>query len=335
MATTVIKAFEQFLKDSVNLTSSSTETARTSRKSLIEQIDKIALADNDFPLTYSEKHIQYGSFARNTKIRPLDDIDLMIALSAQGTTYESDFAGAISMHVPSTATTLRALCFDGTSTLNSRKVINSLIKELEQVPLYKKAELKRNQEAAVLTLSYDWHYDIVPCFFTKPEEDGRTFYLIPDGNGNWKKTDPRIDRQRINDVNKEHDGNVLNIIRTVKYWQKRPIMPTMPSYLLETMLLYYYEGQNGTASQFVDMELADVFQYISDNIYSRVEDPKNIQGNINMLSYEEKVKIATVAVAHSKKASEAREYEQNKDHKNSIRLWSEIFGSNFPLYTTV
>jgi hypothetical protein len=31
-------------------------------------------------------HIAFGSFARRTKIRPLDDIDLMFGLTGQGAT---------------------------------------------------------------------------------------------------------------------------------------------------------------------------------------------------------------------------------------------------------
>ncbi|MFN2423862.1 MAG: hypothetical protein ABR572_08815, partial [Cryomorphaceae bacterium] len=37
---------------------------------------------DDFPNDYPDKHIKFGSFARNTKIRPLDDIDLMYCLGA-------------------------------------------------------------------------------------------------------------------------------------------------------------------------------------------------------------------------------------------------------------
>ena len=76
-------------------------------------------------------------------------------------------------------------------------------------------------------------------------------YLIPDGNGYWKKTDPRIDKERTTRINQNHDGNILQIIRILKYWNRRATMPTMSSYLLETMILNYYEGQSSKANQFV------------------------------------------------------------------------------------
>ena len=48
-----------------------------------------------------------------------------------------------------------------------------------------------------------------------------------------KKQIPRIDRQRVKDANQKHDGNVLNAIRIMKYWNKKAKMPTMRSYLIE------------------------------------------------------------------------------------------------------
>ena len=45
-------------------------------------------------------------------------------------------------------------------------------------------------------------------------------YLIPDGNGNWKKTDPRIDAANVTNLNQQHNGNILKVIRLAKYWQK-------------------------------------------------------------------------------------------------------------------
>lgn len=48
----------------------------------------------------------------------------------------------------------------------------------------------------------------------------------------WTKTDPRIDKNRVTDINVKLGGNMLNVVRMVKYWQRRKTMPTMNSYLL-------------------------------------------------------------------------------------------------------
>ncbi|HDH4816050.1 TPA: nucleotidyltransferase, partial [Staphylococcus aureus] len=110
--------------------------------------------------------------------------------------------------------------------LNSRKVINKFIELLNKIPQYEYSDIKRNQEAATLKLAtYKWNFDIVPCFFTKKDLNGNTHYLIPDGNGYWKKTDPRIEKSIISELNQINGGKLLDIIRIIKYWNKNSIAP--------------------------------------------------------------------------------------------------------------
>lgn len=332
MASTVIQAFNEFMKDTVNLDPDITKTAISSRDWLIGQIANFKTKDSDFPTSYDEININFGSFARKTKIRELDDIDIMIGLSGQGSTYMA-YSDKIEINVSSEAADLLKLCHTNSTSLNSKRVINKFVSACSNVPQYKSAEIKRNQEAAVLNLSsYPWSFDIVPCFITAEDMYGKSYYLIPDGNGYWKKTDPRIDKERTTRINQKHDGNVLQVIRVLKYWNRRATMPTMSSYLLETMILNYYDGQSSKARQFVDIEFPNVIAYIYHNIMGDVNDPKNIQGNINNLTYDERTKIRNRAAIDYNTANEARQFEQNKDMKSSIGKWGEVFGSAFPKY---
>ncbi|MBE6069184.1 MAG: nucleotidyltransferase [Clostridium lundense] len=330
MPKTVTSAFNEFLKDKVNLDKDETNTARSSRNWLIERIHELPSKDTTFPKLYSDINIAFGSFARKTKKRELDDIDIMIGLSGEGSTY-NELSNKIEITVPDTATNLKELCNDGTNILNSRKVINKFISMLEDIPQYSKAEMTLNKQAAILNLtSYNWSFDIVPCFITKEDVNKKTYYLIPDGNGNWMKTDPRIDRERVSDINQKNDGNVLNVIRIMKYWNKRKTMPSMPSYLIENIILNYYDTKLGKASNYVDMELPNLFLHIHSAVYNSVNDPKGIQGDINVLSLDERIKISTRAYSDYQKALNARNYENQDDHKASINKWGEVFGNDFP-----
>lgn len=332
MALTVTAAFSQFLKDVVNLDSGETQTARSSRDWLTEQINGIPFSHPKFPKLFPEVHIHYGSFSRRTKIRELDDIDLIVGISALGTTYTDLGAGSIRLTVPD-GIALRGYCHDGSNLLNSRKVINLFISYLSDVPQYSKADLKRNGSAAVLSLtSYDWVFDIVPAFFTSPEWDGRTYYIIPDGKGDWMKTDPRIDRDRIGTANRRHDGNILNVIRVVKYWNRRAARPTVPSYFLECLILQFYESNLNTASSYVDVELPAVFAYIAIAIHQSLADPKGIQGDINSLTWEEKQSVSAKASLDAAKAQRGRELESANNMSQSINAWREVFGGDFPIY---
>lgn len=332
MAKTVNSAFDYFITNYVNLDKDETSDARGSRSWLVDQIHAFDGKVPDFPVLYSDIDIFFGSFERKTKKRELDDIDLIIGLSAQSSTYY-EFTDRVELTVSESATNLKKYLHDNSNKINSKKIINKFVSALANVPQYVKADIHRTQEAAVLNLkSYPWSFDIVPAFFTKPETSGKTFYLIPDGQGHWKKTDPRIDRARVITTNQKHSGNVLNVIRIMKYWNKRATMPSMGSYLLENMILDYYDRKYDIASSYVFIEVAMILGHLHSAVYSAVYDPKGIQGDLNDLSSDEKSKISNRALQDYSKAIEALKHQGNSDDESAIRKWIEVFGTFFPAY---
>jgi hypothetical protein len=332
MATTVNNAFEEFIRDKVNLDSDKTKTARKSRDNLIDNIHSLG-SNEDFFNLYHDIDIAFGSFARKTKIRPLDDIDIMIGIKGDGSTYD-DFGNVIKIYVNDDNSPQKSCCNENTNVLNSTKVINKFIKELKNLSDYKKAETHKSGAAATLQLkSYEWNFDIVPCFITTVESNGRNYYIIPDGKGNWQKTDPRKDKDKVSTLNQKHNGLMLETIRLVKYWNRRPTMPLMPSYVLECLLLQYFESVD-SVSKFIDLRFRDILLYIKDNIWYSIDDPKEIQGDLNTLTYDEKLKISNKAKSDYDKANEAIAAETNeKNHKKAIKKWAEIFGDEFPDYS--
>lgn len=331
MVTTVNIAFSLFLQNTVNLDSSQTEIARNSRDWMLKKIHSFHSNNDDFPLLYDDYHINFGSFSRRTKIRPLDDIDLMICLGADSCTY-NDLIGSVTISTGVATSRLQKYTHEGNNNVNSRKIINTFISELKKIGQYNKAEINRRQEAATLNLvSYDWNFDIVPCFITRENSAGKSFYLIPDGDGNWKKTDPRIDKYRTTTINQQHDGKMLNVIRLIKYWQKRKTMPTMGSYLLETILLNYHE-QKHSIGNYIDLEIAPFLRHLSNAVFYDVNDHKGFQGNINNLDYDAKIKISSKALSDATKAESAWTHEKAGSHKEAINIWREIFGNEFPTY---
>ncbi len=329
MANTVNTAFTEFLRDKVNLDSAQTMTARTSRDNLISNITGFS-DDADFFNVYTERNLKFGSFARRTKIRPLDDIDLMICFTAtnddERRTYTegNDFVYINGIEFDSK----NSLLTSGTNYLNSTKVINRLISKLSELHDYSKAEMHKNQEAATLQLkSYTWNFDIVPCFYTVDD-----VYLIPDGSGNWKKTDPRVDNERTTEINQKHKGKLLDVIRLMKYWNERKVTIRISSYMLECMILSVYEKLDEKANYWVDWELRDLFNALSNDIYYSVPDPKGLQGDLNTFSWADRNKISSALTSAYRKAKEASSLERT-DQKAAINKWREILGSSFPEYT--
>ncbi len=328
MAKTVNAAFAEFNKDIVNLDTDRTKTAQSSRDWLIKQLEGLPNKIDDFPKLYDGMHIKFGSFARNTKIRPLDDIDLMLTFSADGTTYLMySYGKNYSLSVPESASNLRKLCNDD-GTLNSIKVVNKIVSSLDKVEHYKSATKHRRQEAATLKLnSYEWNFDIVPAFYTDT-----SYYLIPDGTGGWKASDPRIDQDRVSTINQKHDGKILQIIRILKFWNNYAQMPTIPSYLFENIILNYFDSK-GKIEDYIDYNIKHFWYHLKTAIYNDVVDPKGFQSNLNDLSYDDRNKIANKASSTYDKACEAYEAElTEKDQEKAINKWRAIFGNDFPKY---
>ena len=285
--------------------------------------------DTDFFTLYEDKILRFGSFERCTKIRPIDDIDLMLCLSGEGTrTYIQ--SGDTFYINGSESDSFNRLMTDNTNHLNSTKVINRFTAKLSDLPDYSKAEIHKNHEAATLQLkSYTWNFDIIPCFYTDVD-----FYLIPDGHGNWKKTDPRIDNKRVTDINRKHNGKLLELIRLAKYWNNRKVTIRIGSYLLECMIIQRYENKKASEKWWIDFEFKDLLKYLSSAILFDVDDPKGIQGNLNSLCWNDRCKISYALTNSYNKAVEALNIElHDKDQKGAIAKWREVFGNDFPEYT--
>lgn len=330
MATTVNNAFDEFMKEIVNLDPDVVSKARDSRDNLLENIAEFDDEDGFFDLC-QDFNVHFGSFARKTKCRELDDIDLMIGIAANGATYNSSDPWDDVHITASTTNQAQKDCTREDGTLNSTQVINKFKSKLKHVREYSRSDIHKSGEAVVLNLtSKDWSFDIVPCFHTVTESNGRSYYLIPNGKGNWKKTDPLKDKEHVTNTNKDKEGRVLELIRLCKKWNNVKKATTIPSYLLETMIINYCDSKT-TLSQFIDYRFRDALKYIADNIMNSVSDMKEIQGDINMLSDSDKSKLKEKANNDYQKACDASNAE-TKDQEKAIKLWGEILGGDFPTY---
>lgn len=326
MASTVNTAFNEFNRDTVNLLKERTDRAKASRNWLFTQLNGLeSKEDLDFPFKYEINHINYGSFERKTKIRELDDVDLMFCFTADGASYTKYSTNLYQINTPNAGQRLKKL--SDNSILNSRRVVNKVKSSLSKISQYNSAELHSRGEAVTLNLtSYEWVFDIVPCFYT---DTG--LFLIPNGDGNWKPTDPRIDQKNVTDENQSKEGRLLQLIRTLKYWNRRN--STYTSYFFENLVINYSKSKL-ELSQWIDYDIKSFFYFLSQAIWNSTYDPKGFQGDLNAFNYTEKFSISQKADWAYQKASEAIKAEtEEKDMKKSINLWREIFGSSFPQYT--
>ena len=332
MPTNVNAAFNKFLAETVNLLTEDSKTARIDRDNLRGRIQRLEAEVQHFPTLKIDADINFGSFSRKTKKRPLDDVDMFFCMSGNGAYYNEGIDGVIKIHVTNTNTNLYMFTNNDNETLNSIKVLNKFKSSVESIYAYRSSEINRRQEVVKLTLNNkDWSFDIVPCFITTAVNN-KNFYLIPDGTGNWKKADPRIDQERTTRINQSHDGKILNIIRIMKYWNARATMPTMSSYLLENIILNHYENRS-SCSEYIDLELPHALEAVCNAVFYPVPDPKGFQSDLNQISYEDRCKIYIRAGLDKDKAVEAHRLEIDcQTHRECISKWREIFGYEFPVY---
>ncbi len=331
MAKTVTEAFKEFMRDSVDLPKWIVDDARKSSGNLLSNIASFN-GDSDFLRLYQEYNECFGSFARKTKCRELDDVDLMVGLHAEGAIYDSSSEYDNVTIWANMESPAQKACANPEGTLNSRKVLERFKAKLWELSEYKKPEIHRNKEAVVLGLcSKQWTFDIVPCFKTIQEIDGRDYYLIPNGRGNWKKTDPREDRKNVQVANQLRDGRILDVIRLCKVWNRNKQFSTIPSYLLESIITHY-----AIAHQNWSINMSERFKEALYGIYLAIQYPvydlKKIQGDLNTLSSIERAMVQNRAWIDYEKTRKALEFEENGDNISAIRKWGEIFGERFPVY---
>ena len=156
MPYTVSSCFEKFRKDVVDLDFEQTKTARGSRDFVLANIARLS-NEGVLPNVMGDYCLNFGSFSRRTKIRPLDDIDMMICYDGSCGVYDTIKKNELyHIRFADNHPFFDDLRNDDGRTLNSRKIINQLIGALSGVEKYSKAELHRRGEAASKVFKSPW-----------------------------------------------------------------------------------------------------------------------------------------------------------------------------------
>lgn len=330
MPYTVDTSFNTFRANTVDLDNEEVKKARTSRDYLVGQINNLADNDETFP-RLAGYYKPFGSFARSTKVRPLNDIDLLLVCNAAGMTAYSSSGYTYRLLVNETTQSRRPY-LDDYGYLSSTKVLNKLKSSLASVGNYRKAEIKRNGVAVVLSLSsYPWVFDIVPAFPIGDGQGNTDYFLIPNGAGEWQRTDPRRDQELVTAANQQHSGRLLPLIRLIKYWNSyRWSPPTISSYYLETMLLTGMRYSPAITS--VKAGIPEAFRILTSAVLVSCPDPKGLGENLDVgLGWDTRQKVSQAAREMASIATSALYSENQGDQKTAIGSWSQVF-PNFPAY---
>jgi hypothetical protein len=242
--TTLGLALDKFLQEQIAIPATARTSASTSQNYLRGVLRNKASADGEFPelLTKADADFLGGSFARHTKIWPLDDIDLFIPLNGGDLIYKQNgYRLPFRIETDTATTRLTLPKWKVGEYVSSIKVLEGFTTALQAT--YPSSEVSADHHCvnlqttvAATSQSDGIGFDVVPCFLLKPDDGSEDFYLVPDGIGGWMRSNPRKDTELCADLQNYHGGTYRKAVRLLKYWNKTQLGDQFQSYYIELVV---------------------------------------------------------------------------------------------------
>jgi hypothetical protein len=337
-ARTIACAFNTFLDTQVGITAGSRERASDSHNALRDFLRGVAEDDDTFPriLRYADSDFISGSFARQVKIWPLDDVDLMFPLDGTGMVYSR--GGWRLPYTPLSdgvldVNPLALNCgrwWDG-QYLSSRKLINGFAEVLrDHYPTT--TRVRRGGEAVTVTLANDLGFDVVPCFSMKPDNPyEQPFYLIPDGKDGWIHTNPRLDKQMSDRLHAANNRTLRRGVKLFKWWVEEFIGGRVASYYAELAIMRAFEWRNsqGRVISSVSMAALVAFRAVRDAINAGNQQPL-LQGAPHVEQGDLTQRDMQWLDQDVDNCNSAVLAEQADRIEDAFACWRKVFGNKFP-----
>ena len=199
------------LVSQVEPTATQKDGAQRSHRFLRETLNTGQMANR-----ISESYLS-GSYARDTAIYPLDDVDVIFEIQANA--WPTDLLAG---H-PSASAVLETFA----SAIRYRYPVSSVY----------------GQRRSVRLQLYHLDIDVVPAI--SASED-RKLILVPDREtGGWVKSSPKRHSENATRINQRYSGRFKPLVKLLKLWNsKLPETVRCKSFLLETMAVRIFDGVN-------------------------------------------------------------------------------------------
>lgn len=334
-------AFRKFLDSEINIANGIRSQASDSQNHLREFLEDETKGDVTFPRVLSIKDDDFlgGSFARYTKIRPLDDIDIYFPLDGFNLVYQRDGYRlpytVVSDGVLSSNPLLNSRWMDGRF-ISSSNLVTEFARVLKRH--YPDTKVKPDGQSVAIRMTQGetsdekgLGYDIVPCFSMSPDNTSeQSFYLMPNGTGNWIHTNPKIDAEIAEKLHSANSKTYRKVVKLIKYWNKEKFKSTLPSYYIELAIAKIYLNKNSNR-EFVN----NISYGVSLSFWALNEAIKQ-GGQDSFLLSAPKVLPGTLTDGHKliinaaySVSLQAWEAERNGNQELAIDTWKKIFGDKF------
>ena len=288
MALTTAQAFTQFAEDIAATEYQKSTTIQARKKTVDARLSDKFPASSDMPFSSG---VLMGSAAKNTIIRPFDDIDVLAIFSNANDAWDK-------YRWDSKAFIYRIRdAYDGVS--------------IQQVGT-------RGQAIRVFYQT-GGHVDVAPVFSV-----GNSVYKLPNGTGGWIDTAPTVANAWFSNRNQELGYHLAPLVRLAKSWN-RAHSRHFHSFHMETVCGKVFSS---LGTNYRDA-LQKFFEWAPNHL--SVSDPGGQSGELSTyLTWSAKQALVQALGAAAERAKKANEAESRGDHAEAKRLWKIVLGDSFP-----
>lgn len=321
---------ESLLAKHINFAPGTVQQASRSHTYLRDVLLNRRESDGDFPWLIDGDFLS-GSYARGTKIHPLDDIDIMMILDGEGF-----FAWKNGVRLNAT---VRGGGVRGTPVermtneyggINSARVLEVFRDALRVV--YPGSEIRKDGQAINVWLdSYGLGLDVVPAFHIVSNDGGEDLYYIPQGSGStqWISTNPKIDARISANLHERHSKLLKSIVKLLKYWNREMNAGRLRPYHLEATIWRVFDQHPGVST--LEQGVRYFFDTAESHLAYECKDVTGI-GEKNLdhdLGYEDR-QATLVAVRSCKSALGMASVQSALGREDAaIQSWRSVFGNKF------
>lgn len=240
----VSKAISIYIDDEIRLNITAISQSVKSREWFLKRIANVIESRQREPVLYApENFIYFGSYFKGTKVKSVDEFDVLVIIDSNTGIYSRDGSeigegqGAAN---PNHKYDRKYFKSDD-SGISPAKMLNWLKGIVTEITdAYGGEAPERNGQAITATIqSQNLRIDLVPGGVFKRNSDGTVFYNIPKGdkNNGWILTSPRADIDLLNSAaqNKDDFKNVIRIAKRIKDTYNFNV----PSFAIETAIISY------------------------------------------------------------------------------------------------
>ena len=285
-------AFDKF-RSRLETTDTENRAASSRQRKIRTLLDESELNIQDDFLT--------GSYRRETKTKPLRDVDIMIVLGDR--TYLDE---------------------------HPRKVLDDVAAVL--TPYYGSSRVTLDRRSvrvdfgitAVDDIADDvMSFDVIPAFAASDS------YLIPDDRlGTWIRTNPKVHADKATDANKGYSNKWKPLVKMIKKWNSHNGNPVEPSFLIETMALDILRGEWFGPDSY---ELRMFFSTAADRISESWPDPAGVGPSVDdEMDRAHKARAIVALLEAEKSCTRAIQLESGANLGGAIAEWRALFGPLFP-----